>query len=253
MHLQDNSRLVRHAGQTPRQVKHVATRKFSKSTELRCQAQAHRRYRVKQCASETSTATYVTPQVESIPEPVLRGAVTSTSAPDSEQQQVAAPAPPQPAVKQVKQLRLRSAAAYLPHPDKESYGGEDAHFVSSVFGGALGVADGVGGWAESGVNPAEYSRTFMRVACAYLEGADVREVASSYSSTESSPCATLSSVDNWNPLSSDEAAVVDPRGALDTAHKLTRVPGSATACVMQLDPEKRALIGANLVGIVCKL
>jgi serine/threonine protein phosphatase PrpC len=34
------------------------------------------------------------------------------------------------------------------------YGGEDAYFVSSVGGGALGVADGVGGWADSGVNPA---------------------------------------------------------------------------------------------------
>jgi protein phosphatase PTC7 len=44
--------------------------------------------------------------------------------------------------KTVKQLRMRSAAAYLPHPDKESYGGEDAHFVSNISGGAIGVADG---------------------------------------------------------------------------------------------------------------
>lgn len=35
-----------------------------------------------------------------------------------------------------------------------SYGGEDAHFISTAGGGALGVADGVGGWQESGVNPA---------------------------------------------------------------------------------------------------
>lgn len=49
---------------------------------------------------------------------------------------------PAPVYKTVKQLRLRSAAAYLPHPDKESYGGEDAHFVSNVYGGAIGVADG---------------------------------------------------------------------------------------------------------------
>ena len=34
------------------------------------------------------------------------------------------------------------------------YGGEDAYFVSDVGGGAMGVADGVGGWQESGVNPA---------------------------------------------------------------------------------------------------
>jgi hypothetical protein len=37
---------------------------------------------------------------------------------------------------------------------QESYGGEDAHFVSHVGGGAFGVADGVGGWQESGINPA---------------------------------------------------------------------------------------------------
>jgi hypothetical protein len=53
-----------------------------------------------------------------------------------------APAAPAPVYKTVKQLRLRSTAAYLPHPEKESYGGEDAHFVSNVSGGAIGVADG---------------------------------------------------------------------------------------------------------------
>eukprot|EP00955_Chlamydomonas_euryale_P046801 353509-Chlamydomonas_euryale.AAC.7 len=35
-----------------------------------------------------------------------------------------------------------------------SYGGEDAHFVSNIGGGAIGVADGVGGWQAEGVNPA---------------------------------------------------------------------------------------------------
>jgi hypothetical protein len=54
------------------------------------------------------------------------------------QQQTAVQLP----VETVKLLRLRSAAAYLPHPEKESYGGEDAHFVSNVSGGAIGVADG---------------------------------------------------------------------------------------------------------------
>lgn len=53
-----------------------------------------------------------------------------------------APAAAAPVYKTIKQLRLRSAAAYLPHPEKESYGGEDAHFVSNVSGGAIGVADG---------------------------------------------------------------------------------------------------------------
>lgn len=52
------------------------------------------------------------------------------------------PAAATPVFKSVKQLRMRSAAAYLPHPEKESYGGEDAHFVSNISGGAIGVADG---------------------------------------------------------------------------------------------------------------
>lgn len=53
---------------------------------------------------------------------------------------VAEPEPPK--FVSVKQLQLRSAAAYLPHVNKESYGGEDAHFISNVSGGAIGVADG---------------------------------------------------------------------------------------------------------------
>lgn len=120
----------------------------------------------------------------------------------------------------------------------------------------LFLQTGVGGWAESGINPAEYSRTFMRVACAYVEGLDTRAVAT-LSSEESSPCASLSSMDAASALSSFDGSgsptvTVDPRGALDTAHKLTKVPGSATACVVQLCPEQRALIAANLVSLSCE-
>jgi protein phosphatase PTC7 len=42
----------------------------------------------------------------------------------------------------------------IPHPSKAHYGGEDAYFVSGLGAGAMGIADGVGGWQESGVNPA---------------------------------------------------------------------------------------------------
>jgi len=121
-------------------------------------------------------------------------------------------------------LRLRIGACCLPHPDKAHYGGEDAHFVSAVGGGALGVADGVGGWADSGVNPAEYSRSLMTVACAYLEGRDAV----------------------YSPSAPPAGPRLDPRGALDTAHRKTRLPGSATACVVQLDAPRRALRAANL-------
>lgn len=64
----------------------------------------------------------------------VQAAVAPAASEQQQQQQVV--------YKTVKQLRMRSAAAYLPHPEKESYGGEDAHFVSNISGGAIGVADG---------------------------------------------------------------------------------------------------------------
>ena len=42
-----------------------------------------------------------------------------------------------------------------PHPAKKYKGGEDAACLSSRM---LSVADGVGGWAESGIDPAIYSK-----------------------------------------------------------------------------------------------
>ncbi|KAJ8527681.1 hypothetical protein K7X08_015132 [Anisodus acutangulus] len=47
------------------------------------------------------------------------------------------------------QLKLNSGSFYLPHPAKAKTGGEDAHFVCSTTQ-AIGVADGVGGWADLG-------------------------------------------------------------------------------------------------------
>mmetsp|Transcript_30970 Transcript_30970/g.65677 ORF Transcript_30970/g.65677 Transcript_30970/m.65677 type:complete len:377 (+) Transcript_30970:93-1223(+) len=58
-------------------------------------------------------------------------------------------------------LRLAFAAACLPHPDKVAKGGEDAYFASTARR-AFAVADGVGGWAENGVDPGEFSRQLLR-------------------------------------------------------------------------------------------
>lgn len=66
-------------------------------------------------------------------------------------------------------LRLRLGAKNIPHPAKAHYGGEDAFFVSEAGGGMAGIADGVGGWAEAGVNPADYSRQLMATARQFLE------------------------------------------------------------------------------------
>ncbi len=47
----------------------------------------------------------------------------------------------------------------IPHPSKVHRGGEDVHIVSRAGGCTLtGVLDGVGGWAEMGVDPAQYPR-----------------------------------------------------------------------------------------------
>ena len=43
----------------------------------------------------------------------------------------------------------------IPHPDKKDKGGEDAFYADEHV---LSVADGVGGWVEVGVDPANYSR-----------------------------------------------------------------------------------------------
>nr|BBC28495.1 protein phospatase 2C [Eudorina sp. 2006-703-Eu-15] len=124
-----------------------------------------------------------------------------------------------------KVLQLRTCVCYLPHPEKQvHYGGEDAHFMSDYGGGVIGVADGVGGWQESGVNPADYSRTLMQLARAYLEGKDMFQ----------------------DLASTRQGVLVDPRGALEAAHMNTKVPGSATACVMQLDQANGVLAAANL-------
>lgn len=55
-------------------------------------------------------------------------------------------------------------------PDKQPYtgrpaSGQDAFFISNVGNGgstAFGVADGVGGWTESGIDPADFSHGLCR-------------------------------------------------------------------------------------------
>jgi len=58
-------------------------------------------------------------------------------------------------------LRLAFAAACLPHPDKVKRGGEDGYFACSASR-SFGVADGVGGWADNGVDPGEFARQLLR-------------------------------------------------------------------------------------------
>jgi hypothetical protein len=57
------------------------------------------------------------------------------------------------------------ASEILPHPSKAKTGGEDAVFVDQTTL-SFGVADGVGGWAEHGIDSSAYSRELMRQAAA---------------------------------------------------------------------------------------
>ncbi|KAJ0239042.1 protein phosphatase 2C 80 [Hirschfeldia incana] len=107
-----------------------------------------------------------------------------------------------PTTTSLKCLKLVSGSYYLPHPEKEATGGEDAHFILDEEQ-AIGVADGVGGWAEVGVNAGLFSRELM----SYSVSA-IRELA--------------------------KGSFIDPLMVLEKAHSQTRAQGSSTACIIAL-------------------
>ncbi|KAI9113314.1 hypothetical protein K1719_015839 [Acacia pycnantha] len=100
-----------------------------------------------------------------------------------------------------KMLKLISGSCYLPHPDKEETGGEDAHFICNEEQ-ALGVADGVGGWADVGIDAGEYSRELMSNAV--------------------------------NAIKEEPKGSIDPARVLEKAHLITKAKGSSTACIIAL-------------------
>ncbi|GET92163.1 hypothetical protein, conserved [Leishmania tarentolae] len=57
-------------------------------------------------------------------------------------------------------------ACAIPHPKKAYRGGEDAYAFHPY---CIGVADGVGGYASYGIEPAIYTRNVMRFALEYVE------------------------------------------------------------------------------------
>ncbi|XP_027074620.2 probable protein phosphatase 2C 80 isoform X1 [Coffea arabica] len=98
-------------------------------------------------------------------------------------------------------LKLHSGSCYLPHPDKEKTGGEDAHFICSDEQ-AIGVADGVGGWAEVGINAGEYA------------------------------CELMSN--SMDAIKNEPGEFIDPARVLEKAHSETNAVGSSTACIIVL-------------------
>jgi protein phosphatase PTC7 len=112
-------------------------------------------------------------------------------------------------------LWLDVGAKQIPHPSKQKNGGEDAYFVfSSNTFSAIGVADGVGGWASRGVDSGVYSRLLLSTVYDFFH--------------------------TWNGLD----AVIAPVEALTIAQNETKVLGSCTATVLVL--QGRKLFSANL-------
>ncbi|KAJ8770609.1 hypothetical protein K2173_021256 [Erythroxylum novogranatense] len=101
-------------------------------------------------------------------------------------------------------LKLHSGSCYLPHPDKEQTGGEDAHFICDDEQ-AIGVADGVGGWADVGINAGEYARELMS--------------------------------NSVKAIQEESMDSIEPARVLEKAHSRTNANGSSTACIITLAKE----------------
>ncbi|BAU00112.1 protein phosphatase 2C 55 [Vigna angularis] len=100
-----------------------------------------------------------------------------------------------------KTLKMLSGSCYLPHPDKEETGGEDAHFICADEH-AIGVADGVGGWADVGVNSGLFSRELIS--------------------------------NSVRAIQEEPQGSFNPTRVLEKAHSNTKAKGSSTACIVAL-------------------
>jgi len=102
----------------------------------------------------------------------------------------------------------------IPHPLKVAKGGEDAFFVATTkYGLAFGVADGVGGWSQQGIDPSLVSKGIMLGARTAFEKLGLR----------------------------------DPIDIMDYGHKQVQdITGSTTALVIVLTNEGKRLNAANL-------
>ncbi|KAL3364616.1 hypothetical protein AABB24_013408 [Solanum stoloniferum] len=98
-------------------------------------------------------------------------------------------------------LQLNSGSFYLPHPAKAKTGGEDAHFICTLTP-AIGVADGVGGWADLGIDAGLYARELMS--------------------------------HSLSAIQDEPKGSVDLIRVLEKAYVRTKAKGSSTACMVAL-------------------
>ncbi|WCJ34517.1 hypothetical protein M5689_015825 [Euphorbia peplus] len=109
-------------------------------------------------------------------------------------------------------LKFTGGSCYIPKANKVRPLGEDAYFICEARN-AIGVADGVGGWALEGVDAGKYARDLM----------------------ENSEAALLG----------QKKGAISPERVMQLAYRKTRTKGSSTACIIALS-EKNLLRYANL-------
>lgn len=110
--------------------------------------------------------------------------------------------------------QLEVAAACIPHPEKVDKGGEDAFGVIKEKG-FVALADGVGGWGDEGVDPAAYAQALVA-----------------------------------NCLVARDGGQSDPLKVLVQAHARTKVLGSATAVVLQVERSRARVAVVGDAGIL---
>ncbi|OVA18668.1 Protein phosphatase 2C (PP2C)-like domain [Macleaya cordata] len=114
-------------------------------------------------------------------------------------------------------LMLLSGSCYLPHPAKEETGGEDAHFIC-IDEQAIGVADGVGGWADVGINAGLFAQELMS--------------------------------NSVNAIVDEPKGSIDPARVLEKAHSSTKAKGSSTACIIALTDQGLHAINLGDSGFI---
>ncbi|EAA35915.1 hypothetical protein GE21DRAFT_1733 [Neurospora crassa] len=126
--------------------------------------------------------------------------------------------------------------------------GQDAFFVSRVGNRpgevALGVADGVGGWMDSGVDPADFSHAFCdyMAAAAYENDRQPTKIASAAANGPAAPAGGEGNTSDNAPLT---ARSLMQKGYEAVCHDPTIKAGGSTAVVGMLD-ESGTMEVANL-------
>jgi len=116
----------------------------------------------------------------------------------------------------IPRYNFKSSTSCIPHPSKVAKGGEDAHFISDDST-AVGIADGVGGWTDLGIDPSLFSRSLMQNA---KEAVDLQQIR-------------------------------DPLEILTQAYENTKhITGSCTASIAVLDGEELQTINLGDSGFM---